>query len=166
MYAFQTKIDFLADNFGIFFLCRVWGLKEMWHVWYFIFVWVLTDKECLLEFGFFFAVAKYQVFHIYLVKKKLIKIRTQIMFIPFFIIIALTRLLTSLKDTESLSGEQELGFLQTLLESKELNALVNVHSKVAKIGKDDRLAPLLSNSMQVIFKLNLKTVYVRTHILS
>lgn len=55
----------------------------------------------------------------------------------------------SLKEAESLTGEQDLDFLQQLLESKELNALVNVHSKVGKIGKDDRLAPLLSSSMQV-----------------
>lgn len=53
-----------------------------------------------------------------------------------------------MKETESLSSEQELEFLQSLLESKGLNALVNVHSKVAKIGKDDRLAPIMSTSMQ------------------
>ena len=57
--------------------------------------------------------------------------------------------MTSLKETETLSSEQEIDFLKTLLESKELNALVNVHSKVAKVGRDDRLAPLLSTSMQV-----------------
>lgn len=57
--------------------------------------------------------------------------------------------MNSLKQTESLSSEQELDFLQSLLESKELNALVNVHSKVAKVGKDDRLAPLMSSSLQV-----------------
>lgn len=61
----------------------------------------------------------------------------------------LSKLVSSLKEAESLSGEQDLDFLQTLLESKELNALVNVHTKVAKIGKDDLLAPLLSSSMQV-----------------
>lgn len=76
---------------------------------------------------------------------------------------ALTRLLTSLKDTESLSGEQELGFLQTLLESKELNALVNVHSKVAKICKDDRLAPLLSSSMQITLEV-LEQLAPRCHL--
>lgn len=64
----------------------------------------------------------------------------------------LSKLVSSLKEAESLSGEQDLDFLQQLLESKELNALVNVHTKVAKIGKDDRLAPLLSSSMQVCNK--------------
>lgn len=59
--------------------------------------------------------------------------------------------MNSLKETESLSSEQELDFLQSLLESKELNALVNVHSKVAKVGKDDRLAPLMSSSLQVCY---------------
>lgn len=39
--------------------------------------------------------------------------------------------------------------MQSLLESKELNALVNVHSKVAKVCKDDRLIPIMSTSMQV-----------------
>lgn len=65
------------------------------------------------------------------------------------LILALTKLVNSLKETENLSNEQELQFLQDLLESKELNALVSVHSKVAKVCKDDRLAPLMSNSMQV-----------------
>uniref|UniRef100_A0A182JLT1 Uncharacterized protein n=1 Tax=Anopheles atroparvus TaxID=41427 RepID=A0A182JLT1_ANOAO len=60
----------------------------------------------------------------------------------------ISKLITSLKETESLTDEQDLGFLQNLLQSKELNALVNVHSKVAKINKDDRIAPLLSASMQ------------------
>jgi hypothetical protein len=48
------------------------------------------------------------------------------------------------------------------LESKEINALVHVHSKVAKIGKDDRIAPLLSASMQVriIFDFNLLNLFV------
>ncbi|XP_055707906.1 MAGUK p55 subfamily member 7 isoform X8 [Phlebotomus papatasi] len=75
----------------------------------------------------------------------------------------LSRLVTSLKEAESLSGEQDLGFLQTLLESKELNALVNVHSKIAKIGKDDRVAPLLSSSMQVALEV-LEQLAPRCHI--
>lgn len=61
----------------------------------------------------------------------------------------LSKLITSLNDADSLSGETDLLFLRTLLQSKELNALVTVHGKVAKIGKDDRLAPILSDSMQV-----------------
>lgn len=67
---------------------------------------------------------------------------------------ALTKLVHSLKQADnSLSSEQELGFLQSLLESKELNALVNVHSKVARVGKDERLAPIMSTSLQVSSKL-------------
>lgn len=62
----------------------------------------------------------------------------------------LSKLLTSLNETDNkLSGEQELQFLQTLLQSKEINALVNVHHRVANLGKDDRIAPTLSSSMQV-----------------
>lgn len=57
--------------------------------------------------------------------------------------------MTSLKEAESLSSEQELSFLQNLLESKEINALVNVHSKVAKVVKDEKCAPIMSSSMQV-----------------
>uniref|UniRef100_A0A182LYL8 MAGUK p55 subfamily member 7 n=1 Tax=Anopheles culicifacies TaxID=139723 RepID=A0A182LYL8_9DIPT len=60
----------------------------------------------------------------------------------------ISKLITSLKEAESLTDEKDLGFLQNLLQSKELNALVNVHSKVAKINKDDRIAPLLSASVQ------------------
>ncbi|XP_058981222.1 MAGUK p55 subfamily member 7-like isoform X4 [Musca domestica] len=63
---------------------------------------------------------------------------------------ALSKLIASLKEAESLSNDQEIDFLQTLLESKELNALVNVHSKVAKVGKDDRLAPILSTSGMIM----------------
>lgn len=62
----------------------------------------------------------------------------------------LSKLLTTLNESDNkLSGEQEMSFLQTLLQSKEINALVNVHHKVAKMGKDDRVAPILSASMQV-----------------
>ncbi|XP_059225635.1 MAGUK p55 subfamily member 7 isoform X2 [Stomoxys calcitrans] len=63
---------------------------------------------------------------------------------------ALSKLIASLKEAESLSNDQEIDFLQTLLESKELNALVNVHSKVAKVGRDDRLAPILSTSGMIM----------------
>ncbi|KAJ6643341.1 MAGUK p55 subfamily member 7 [Pseudolycoriella hygida] len=75
----------------------------------------------------------------------------------------LSKLVNSLKETESLSSQQEMDFLQTLLESKELNALVNVHSKVAKIRKDDRLAPLMSSSLQVALEV-LEQVSQRCHI--
>ncbi|XP_001654411.2 MAGUK p55 subfamily member 7 isoform X3 [Aedes aegypti] len=75
----------------------------------------------------------------------------------------ISKLITSLKEADSLSDEQDLGFLQNLLQSKELNALVNVHSKVAKINKDDRIAPLLSTSMQVLLEV-LELLAPRCHI--
>uniref|UniRef100_A0A1Q3G4G3 Putative calcium/calmodulin-dependent serine protein kinase/membrane-associated guanylate kinase n=1 Tax=Culex tarsalis TaxID=7177 RepID=A0A1Q3G4G3_CULTA len=75
----------------------------------------------------------------------------------------ISKLITSLKESEGLSDEQDLGFLQNLLQSKELNALVNVHSKVAKINKDDRIAPLLSSSMQVLLE-TLELLAPRCHI--
>lgn len=64
-------------------------------------------------------------------------------------IIVLSKLVTSLKEADSLTSEKELSFLQNLLESKEINALVNVHSKVGKICKDEKFAPLMSSSIQV-----------------
>lgn len=76
-----------------------------------------------------------------------------------FVFVALSKLVNSLKETDSLSTEQELEFLQSLLESKELNALVNVHSKVAKVCKDDRLAPLISTSMQVSFSFRVNLLF-------
>ncbi|XP_055387498.1 MAGUK p55 subfamily member 7 isoform X3 [Condylostylus longicornis] len=81
----------------------------------------------------------------------------------FYSFPALSKLVTSLKETETLSSEQEIDFLKTLLESKELNALVNVHSKVAKVCKDDRLAPLLSSSSQVLHEV-LEQLSQRCHI--
>ncbi|KAL7040251.1 hypothetical protein ACKWTF_000319 [Chironomus riparius] len=77
---------------------------------------------------------------------------------------ALSKLLTSLNEADNkLSGEQELQFLQTLLQSKEINALVNVHHKVAKLGRDERIAPILSASMQVALEV-LELLAPRCHI--
>ncbi|XP_052895105.1 MAGUK p55 subfamily member 7 isoform X4 [Anopheles moucheti] len=75
----------------------------------------------------------------------------------------ISKLITSLKEAESLTDEKDLGFLQNLLQSKELNALVNVHSKVAKINKDDRIAPLLSASVQILMEV-LELLAPRCHI--
>ncbi|CAH0401976.1 unnamed protein product [Chilo suppressalis] len=60
---------------------------------------------------------------------------------------ALTRLLTSLKEVQS--GGEDMVFLSELLQSKQLNALVQVHNKIVAKGKDDKFYPLLSNAMQV-----------------
>ncbi|CAO1330633.1 unnamed protein product [Diamesa serratosioi] len=76
----------------------------------------------------------------------------------------LSKLLTTLNESDNkLTGEQEMSFLQTLLQSKEINALVNVHHKVAKMGKDDRVAPILSASMQVALEV-LELLAPRCHI--
>lgn len=72
-----------------------------------------------------------------------------ICFCFWFFVAVLSKLVTSLKEADSLSSEQELHFLQNLLESKEINALVNVHSKVGKVCKDEKCAPLMSSSIQV-----------------
>lgn len=61
----------------------------------------------------------------------------------------MSKLVTSLKEAERLSSEQEFCFLQNLLESKAINALVNVHCKVGKINKEEKFAPIMSSSIQV-----------------
>ncbi|XP_017148652.1 MAGUK p55 subfamily member 7 isoform X3 [Drosophila miranda] len=76
---------------------------------------------------------------------------------------ALSKLFTTLKESENLSNDQEIDFLKALLESKELNALVNVHTKVAKVGRDDRLAPVLSTSAQVLYEV-LEQLSQRCHL--
>ncbi|XP_067631804.1 MAGUK p55 subfamily member 7 isoform X1 [Eurosta solidaginis] len=78
-------------------------------------------------------------------------------------IMSLSKLITSLKEAENLSNDQEIDFLKALLESKELNALVNVHTKVAKVGRDDRLAPVLSTSGQILFEV-LEQLSQRCHL--
>jgi len=72
-------------------------------------------------------------------------------------------LITTLKESDNLSNDQEIDFLKALLESKELNALVNVHTKVAKVGRDDRLAPVLSTSAQVLYEV-LEQLSQRCHL--
>ncbi|XP_017962154.1 MAGUK p55 subfamily member 7 isoform X2 [Drosophila navojoa] len=76
---------------------------------------------------------------------------------------ALSKLITTLKESDNLSNDQEIDFLKALLESKELNALVNVHTKVAKVGRDERLAPVLSTSSQVLFEV-LEQLSQRCHL--
>ncbi|XP_018320455.1 MAGUK p55 subfamily member 7 isoform X1 [Agrilus planipennis] len=64
---------------------------------------------------------------------------------------ALTKLLTSLQQAKELpSTEEELGFLNNLLQSKELHALFNVHNKIISNGTSDKFYPMLSTSMQVM----------------
>ncbi|XP_073975969.1 membrane palmitoylated protein 7-like protein metro isoform X2 [Rhodnius prolixus] len=64
---------------------------------------------------------------------------------------SLSGLLASLEESRRQlpSSEEEFGFLSGLLQSKELHALVKVHNKIIENGKDDRLNPLLSSSMQI-----------------
>ncbi|XP_030371230.1 MAGUK p55 subfamily member 7 isoform X3 [Scaptodrosophila lebanonensis] len=76
---------------------------------------------------------------------------------------ALSKLITTLKESDNLSNDQEIDFLKALLESKELNALVNVHTKVAKVGRDERLAPVLSTSAQVLYEV-LEQLSQRCHL--
>ncbi|KAL5287357.1 MPP7 family protein [Megaselia abdita] len=77
---------------------------------------------------------------------------------------ALSKLISSLQDVEKISsGGEDIDFLKGLLQSKELNALVNVHSKVAKICKDDRLIPTLSTATKIHYEV-LELLSQRCHI--
>lgn len=80
------------------------------------------------------------------------------------ILIALSRLLTSLQQaTELPSTEEELGFLSDLLQSKELHALVNVHNKILCNGASDKFFPILSTSMHVMLDV-LDELAAKTHV--
>ena len=68
-----------------------------------------------------------------------------------------------MKEAENPSNDQELDFLKTLLESRELNALVNVHSKVAKVGRDDKLILVLATSAQIMYEV-LEQLSKRCHL--
>ncbi|XP_076385996.1 membrane palmitoylated protein 7-like protein metro isoform X5 [Megachile rotundata] len=65
---------------------------------------------------------------------------------------ALSKLLNSLQENKNeipSCTDEEFGFLSELLQSKELNALVNVHNKILNNVKDDKFFPVLSNSMDI-----------------
>ncbi|XP_034187063.2 membrane palmitoylated protein 7-like protein metro isoform X5 [Osmia lignaria lignaria] len=65
---------------------------------------------------------------------------------------ALSKLLNSLQANKNeipSCTDEEFGFLSELLQSKELNALVNVHNKILNNVKDDKFFPVLSNSMDI-----------------
>ncbi|XP_076272184.1 membrane palmitoylated protein 7-like protein metro isoform X3 [Rhynchophorus ferrugineus] len=66
---------------------------------------------------------------------------------------ALTDLFTNLQRASNLpTTDEELGFLNDLLQSKELNALVNIHNKILTNVERKRFFPIpvLSDSMQVL----------------
>lgn len=48
------------------------------------------------------------------------------------------------------SSEEELNFLNELLKSKELHALVKVHNKILSNGASPKFFPILSTSMNVM----------------
>lgn len=82
------------------------------------------------------------------------------------IIPALSKLLNSLQENKSeipSCTEEEFGFLSELLQSKELNALVNVHNKILNNVKDDKFFPVLSNSMDIDIEV-LDLLSTKTHI--
>ncbi|KAH0946495.1 hypothetical protein HN011_012242 [Eciton burchellii] len=79
---------------------------------------------------------------------------------------ALSKLLNSLQENKSeipSCTEEEFGFLSELLQSKELNALVNVHNKILNNTKDDKFFPVLSNSMDIDIEV-LDLLSTKTHV--
>ncbi|XP_072743621.1 MAGUK p55 subfamily member 7 isoform X3 [Anoplolepis gracilipes] len=79
---------------------------------------------------------------------------------------ALSKLLNSLRENKSeipSCTDEEFGFLSELLQSKELNALVNVHNKILNNVKDDKFFPVLSNSMDIDIEV-LDLLSTKTHI--
>ncbi|XP_076248868.1 membrane palmitoylated protein 7-like protein metro isoform X4 [Calliopsis andreniformis] len=79
---------------------------------------------------------------------------------------ALSKLLNSLQENKNeipSCTEEEFGFLSELLQSKELNALVNVHNKIVNNVKDDKFFPVLSNSMDIDIEV-LDLLATRTHV--
>lgn len=120
-------------------------IQTQWHL--------LQQQNSLHEIPFIQITNEFNspTFHIYLF---FYSNREPILWHKPFVVSVLSKLLTSLSEADNkLSGESELHFLQTLLQSKEINALVNVHHMVAKVGKDDRIAPILSASMQVAIEI-------------
>ncbi|XP_043248143.1 membrane palmitoylated protein 7-like protein metro isoform X3 [Colletes latitarsis] len=79
---------------------------------------------------------------------------------------ALSKLLNSLQENKNeipSCTEEEFGFLSDLLQSKELNALVNVHNKIVNNVKDDKFFPVLSNSMDIDIEV-LDMLSTKTHL--
>ncbi|CAL7933506.1 unnamed protein product [Xylocopa violacea] len=78
---------------------------------------------------------------------------------------ALSKLLNSLQENKNeipSCTDEEFGFLSELLQSKELNALVNVHNKILNNVKDDKFFPVLSNSMDIDIEV-LDLLSTKTH---
>lgn len=66
--------------------------------------------------------------------------------------IALSKLLITLQEARDLpSSEEELNFLNELLKSKELHALVKVHNKILTNGASPKFFPILSTSLNVMY---------------
>ncbi|KAK9295564.1 hypothetical protein QLX08_010157 [Tetragonisca angustula] len=79
---------------------------------------------------------------------------------------ALSKLLNSLQENKNeipSCTDEEFGFLSDLLQSKELNALVNVHNKILNNVKDDKFFPVLSNSMDIDIEV-LDLLSTKTHV--
>lgn len=68
---------------------------------------------------------------------------------------ALTGLLASLEECRGsiCSSEEEYGFLNSLLRSKELHALFRVHNKILEKDRNEKYRPVLASSMQIVVEI-------------
>lgn len=68
---------------------------------------------------------------------------------------ALTGLLVSLEECRGsiCSSEEEYGFLNSLLRSKELHALFRVHNTILEKERNDKYRPVLASSMQIVLEI-------------
>ena len=68
---------------------------------------------------------------------------------------ALTGLLASLEECRGsiCSSEEEYGFLNSLLRSKELHALFRVHNKILEKDRNEKYRPVLASSMQIVLEI-------------
>lgn len=71
-----------------------------------------------------------------------------------FLRAALPSLLRALNEcrTSLPASDEAFNFLSGVLKSKELNALVNVHSQILNRVKDEHFHPVLSNGQQIAFE--------------
>jgi hypothetical protein len=83
-------------------------------------------------------------------------ILTILLLLTFYISFsALTGLLASLEECKGsiCSSDEEYGFLDSLLRSRELHALFRVHNKILEKDKNEKYRPVLASSMQIVLEI-------------
>lgn len=66
----------------------------------------------------------------------------------------MSSLLASLEESRSIcASDEEYGFLNNLLRSRELHALFRVHSKILEKDRNEKYRPVLASSMQIVLEI-------------